>query len=71
MLVFDLVAGLVIVGVLLAILLIGIAMSSRYQDTLELQRARRVVTPGRFRQQEFDEAIRRVVRSRQVERQAA
>lgn len=71
MLVLDLVAGLVIVGVLLAILLIGIAMSSRYQDTLELQRGHRVVTPGRFRQQQFDEAVRRVVRSRQEERRAA
>lgn len=71
MLVFDLIAGLVIVGVVLAILFVGVAQSARYQDELEAQRGRRVVTPGRFGQEELDEAVRRVVRSRRDERKAA
>lgn len=71
MLVFDLIAGLVIVGVVLTVLFIGVAQSARYQDELEAQRGRRVVTPGRFAQEELDEAVRRVVRSRQDERTAA
>lgn len=71
MLVFDLVAGLVIVGVLLTILFVGIVQSSRYQGELEAQRARRVVTPGRFGQEELDEAVRRVVRARRDEQRAA
>ncbi len=71
MLVFDLVAGLFIAGVLLAILFVGIVQSSRYQGELEAQRDRRVVTPGRFGQEELDEAVRRVVRTRRDERLAA
>jgi len=71
MLVFDLVAGLLIAGVLLAILFVGIVQSGRYQGELEAQRDRRVVTPGRFGQEDLDEAVRRVVRSRRDERLAA
>ncbi|MST34746.1 hypothetical protein GHK86_18710 [Acidimicrobiaceae bacterium USS-CC1] len=71
MLVFDLVAGLVITGVVLAVLFIGIAQSGRYQAELEVQRDRGVVTPGRFGQEELDEAVRRVVRTRRDERRAA
>lgn len=71
MLVFDLIAGLVIVGIVLAILLVGIGHGARFQDQLEAPRDRRAVIPGRFGQRELDEALGSVVRSRQDERQAA
>lgn len=62
MLVFDLIAGLFVAAVVLAILIIGIAQSDRYQDELEAQRHRRAVTPARLEHAELEQADRIFVR---------
>lgn len=70
-LLFDLIAGTVILGIVLAVLLGGIAASGRLQDRLEAEQGRRNVIPGRFSRHDLDQAIATVVRTRTDERQAA
>jgi len=71
MLIFDLVAGVLIAGALITILFVGIVQASRYQCELEAQRDRRVVTPVQSGQEELDEPVRRVVRTRRDDHLAA
>lgn len=65
MLVFDVIFGLVVLGVVLAVLFGGIGQAARWQRRLEAEQAVQVGSreaPVRCSRQELDEALRPVVR---------